>query len=220
MSISGLAYWWDATDATTRTVATGVSSWRDKVASVAATQSTGASQPLVNATIGGKTAFTWDSGDLLLASTSYLITAQSTFCVFSPDATGAFNRIVAQESDAQNATYINLLMSNQAGVFQVGSYIGGGFRSGVTIAQSANVIGESHHDGTAVTVLANGISGTPYTVSLSFSPTKIALGNSAGGVATFFGRISEVLIWNRAMNTSERLKARKYLSSKYGIATA
>jgi hypothetical protein len=217
-SISGLAYWWDATDAATRTVATGVSSWRDKVASVAATQSTGASQPLLS-TINGRTAFVFDQGDLLLASgLSYSITAQSTFAVCQIDSSAAsFGRIVAQESDAENANYIPLLLPNP-GAFQIGSYFSGGFRSGVSVTQSTGVVAESHHNGTSLSCVANGVSGSSFTGALSFTPNKIAIGNSAGVGASFIGRIGEVLIWNRAMTATEISAVRRYLSRKWGIA--
>jgi hypothetical protein len=216
--ISGLYAWWDATDSSTYTVATGVSSCRDKVATRAATQSTGSLQPLLS-TINGRTAFVFDQGDLLLASgLSYSITAQSTFAVCQIDtATSGFGRIIAQESEAENANYIALLIPNPA-LFQVGSYFSGAFRSGVSVTQSTGVIAESHHNGTSLSCVANGVSGSSFTGALSFSPTKIAMGNSASAGASFIGRIGEVLIWNRAMLATEISAVRRHLSRKWGIA--
>lgn len=224
-TISGLYAWWDATDASTLTISTGVSAWKDKSGTgLTATQSTGAYQPLTTSggsavTIGGKQALLYDLGDQLLAAASYTITAQSTFAVFRPESIFSFARIVCQESDVANATYIQLLQPNN-GVYNVGSYIDGGYRSAVSAAQNTNVIGESHHSGSAVQCVANGVAGASYAVSLNFSPTKIGIGNSAGGSNTFVGRIGEVLIWNRALTSTEITSVRKYLSSKWGIAVA
>lgn len=218
-SISGLYAWWDATDASTYTVGTGVSSWRDKASNIAATQSTGANQPTVSS-LNGKTAFAFDAGVSLLATgLSYSITAQSTFAVFRADSVASFARIVSQESDVANATYIQLLLPN-TGLFQVGSYIGGGFRSPVAITQSAATIGESHHNGSTLTAVANGVSGTPFGGTLSFSPTKIALGNSAAASNALVGRIGEVLMWNRALTSTEITTVRRYLSAKWGITVS
>ncbi len=217
-SIAGLYAWWDAVDSSTYTVATGVSSWRDKVANRAATQAVGSLQPLLS-TINGRTAFVFDQGDLLLASgLSYSITAQSTFAVCQVDAaTSGFGRIVVQESDAENANYIALLIPNPA-AFQVGSYFSGAFRSGVSVTQSTGVIAESHHNGTSLSCAVNGVSGASFTGALSFTPNKIAIANSANAAASFIGRIGEVLIWNRAMTATEISTVRRYLSRKWGIA--
>jgi hypothetical protein len=160
----------------------------------------------------------FDQGDLLLASgLSYSITAQSTFAVCQVDATSGFGRIVVQESDAESANYIALLLPNP-GAFQIGSYFSGAFRSGVSVTQSTGVIAESHHNGTSLSCVANGVSGTSFTGALSFTPNKIAIANSAGAGASFIGRIGEVLIWNRAMTATEISTVRRYLSRKWGIA--
>ena len=218
-SIAGLFAWWDATDSSTYTLSTGVSSWRDKVAGTAATQDVGANQPLLS-TINGKTAFVYEQGDLLMASgLSYSITAQSTFAVVQVDTATGFGRIVAQESETENANYLALLLTNPP-AFTMGSYFAGGFRSGVGITQSAGLIGESHHNGTAVTCVANGTSGVSFSAALSFTPTKIALGNSAAAGASLIGKIGEVLIWNRAMTATEIVTVRKYLSKKWGIVVS
>jgi hypothetical protein len=133
------------------------------------------------------------------------------------DATSGFGRIVVQESDAESANYIALLLPNP-GAFQIGSYFSGAFRSGVSVTQSTGVIAESHHNGTSLSCVANGVSGTSFTGALSFTPNKIAIANSAGAGASFIGRIGEVLIWNRAMTATEISTVRRYLSRKWGIA--
>jgi hypothetical protein len=215
-SIAGLHAWWDATVASSYTVSTGVSSWRDRASNIDATQATGSAQPLVSS-INGRTAFEWKVGDKLLGLSSYSITAQSTFCVMQAESTGAYNRIVCQESETENANYIALLMPNTA-TYQVGSYFDGGYRSAVTVTQSSATIAESHHNGTSLTCVANGVSGSPYLASLSFSPTKIAIGNAAAAATnTFVGRIGEILIWNRAMTATEITTVRRYLARKWGI---
>ena len=217
-SISGLFAWWDASANSTITSSSGlVSSLADRSGNGRnAAQSTGVNQPslgLVNA----RQALVTDAGKGLIAATTYTITAQSTFAVFKADSYLSFGRVLVQESDTENAVYIPLLLPNDS-TYKIGSYIGGAFRSGVAITQSAATIGESHHNGSTVTCVANGVSGTPYATSLNFTPTKIVLGNSAALTAAFSGRIGEVLMWNRALTSDEILKVRRYLASKWGIA--
>lgn len=218
-SIAGLFAWFDAEDSSTVTLATGVSSWRDKSGNGAnAVQATGAAQPLTT-TINGKRAFVFDQGDGLIAQTTYSITAQSTFCVFRADTATSFARIVTQENDAANATYVQLLLPNPGGL-AVGSYFSGAFRSSVSIAQSAATIGESHHNGTAVQVVANGISGASFSGSLSFTPTRLCIGNAGALSNAFVGAIAEVLVWNRALSSTEISSVRRYLARKWSITVA
>jgi hypothetical protein len=218
-SISGLYAWFDAEDTSTTTTSAGISSWRDKSGTgLNAAQSTGNIQPLVS-TINGKRAISFFQGSGLIAQATYSITAQSTFCVFRCDTATGFGRIVTQETDAANATYIQLLIANPA-AFTVGSFLSSGFRSGLAIAQSAPTIGESHHSGSAVQVFINGTGGASFSGGLSFSPTRLCLGNGGALVNTFLGLIGEVLVWNRALTSTEITTVRRYLSRKWGITTA
>lgn len=217
-SISGLFAWWDASNSRSVTLnGSAISAVADLSGNGRnATQAVGSAQPLLG-TLNNKTAIVGDVGDGLIASASYSITAQSTFAVFRADTYAGFARIVTQESDTQNATYIPLLLPNDA-TFKLGAYFDGSYRSSITITQGASVIGESHHDGSTLTCVANGVSGATYTKALSFSPTKVAVANAAGLSNALFGRIGEVLIWNRALTSAEIVRVRRYLSSKWGIA--
>jgi hypothetical protein len=183
-----------------------------------AVQAVGVYQPVMS-TIGTKAAIAFAPQNLLAAVTSYTITAQSVFAVFRCDGLFSYARIVAQESDTSNATHIPLLLPNPAS-YAIGTYTGSGFRSQVSITQSVAVIGESHHDGSAVTCYANGVAGTSFTSSLSFSPTKLLIGNQGAFSNGFAGVIGEVLVWNRALTAAEILTTRRYLSAKWGIAVS
>lgn len=215
-SIANLFAWFDADDSSTYTVSTGVSSWRDKSGNgLNAVQGTASVQPTVS-TIGSRRAFLFFAGSGLIASKSYSISAQSTFCVFRCDTTTAFGRIITQESDAANATYVPLLLPSPA-AYAIGSYFSGGFRSSTNITQSATIIGESHHNGSSVTAVANGTSGSAYSAALSFSPTKLCIGNGGNLSNSLIGAIAEVLVWNRALSASEITQVRKYLAKKYSV---
>lgn len=220
-SISGLFGWWDASVTSSLTLSgNSVTAIADQSGNGrSAAQTVGINQP-VTSTLGSKGAIAFAPQNSLLITASYTITAQSTFCVFRSDTTGGYNRIVVQESDAAATTYIPMLMPNVANSYVVGSFIGSGYRSQVAITQSAATIGESHHDGTAVTCYANGVAGSAYTASLNFSPTKMLFGNSSAGASGLTGRIGEVLVWNRALASTEITSVRKYLSSKWGITVS
>jgi hypothetical protein len=218
--IAGLFAWWDPSASSGVTSSGGfVSSLHDRSGNGRnAVQATGSAQPALTA-INGRVALLNESGDGLIATTSYSITAQSTFAVFAANAYAGFGRIVTQESDTENAVYIPLLLPNDS-TFKSGAYFAGAYRSGLTITQSSPVIGESHHNGSSVTNVVNGVSGATHAGSLSFSPTKIGVGNSPALFSTFIGRIGEVLIWNRALTAAEIVSVRRYLSSKWGIAVS
>ena len=219
-SISGLFAWYDASVASSLTLSgTSVTAIADQSGNGRnAVQAVGTYQP-IRSTLGSKTAIAFAPQNLLAAATSYSITAQSVFCVFKCDGLTAFARIIAQESDTLNAVHIPLLLPNPAS-YAIGTYAGSGFRSQVSITQSVASIGESHHDGSSVTCYANGVAGSSFSSSLSFSPTKFLLGNSAALTNGFTGLIGEVLVWNRALTAAEIVKTRKYLSAKWGIAVS
>jgi hypothetical protein len=219
-SISGLFAWYDASAASTLTISgTSVTAIADQSGNGRnAVQDVGSYQP-IKSTLGSKTAIAFAPQNLLAAVTPYTITAQSVFCVFKCDGLVAYARIIAQESDTLNAVHIPLLLPNPAS-YAIGTYAGGGFRSQVFITQSVATIGESHHDGSAVTCYANGVAGNSFSSSLSFSPTKLLLGNSGALSNGLTGVIGEVLVWNRALTSAEIVKTRKYLSAKWGISVS
>ena len=219
-SIAGLFAWYDAMAASTLTLSgSSVTAIADRSGNGrSAVQAVGVYQPVMS-TIGSRAAIAFAPQNLLAAVTSYTITAQSVFAVLAIDGLTAFSRIVAQESETENAVYIPLLIPNPA-TYTVGSYNGGGFRSSVSVTQSAGTIAESHHDGSALTCRANGVAGSSFSSSLNFSPTKLLLGNSSGFSNGLTGRLGEVLVWNRALTASEILATRRYLSAKWGIAVS
>jgi hypothetical protein len=219
-TIPGLFAWWDPSNSTSVTLnGSAISALADVTGNGRnAVQAVGSAQPLIG-TINDRNAIVGDNGDVLIATASYSITAQSTFAVFRAETYTSFGRIVTQESDTQNAVYIPLLLPNDS-TFRIGSYFDGGYRSSMTIAQGASVIGESHHDGSTLRCVANGVSGATYTKALGFSPTKLALANGLSVSNALLGRIGEVLVWNRALTSAEIVRVRRYLSAKWRISVS
>jgi hypothetical protein len=219
-SIAGLFAWYDPSVSSSLTLSgNSVTAIADQSGNGRnAVQAVGAYQPL-RSTLGSKTAIAFAPQNLLAAVTSYTITAQSVFAVCAIDGLTAFSRIIAQESETENAVHIPLLISNPA-AYTVGTYNSGAFRSGVSVTQSAGTIAESHHDGSSLTCRANGVAGASFSSSLNFSPTKLLLGNSGGVFNGLTGRLGEVLVWNRALTAAEVARIRKYLSAKWSIAVA
>jgi len=109
-TISGLAAWYDAADATTLTLATGVSQWNDKSGNGRnLTQSTGNNQPASGTrTIGGKNALDFDGTNDALALGSYGLDLAATkamtlFMVGSADIPSSVRRVVSLQRDGKNA---------------------------------------------------------------------------------------------------------------------
>lgn len=101
-SISGLAAWYDAADATTLTIATGVSAWADKSGNGRTlTQDVANNQPATGTrTIGGKNALDFNGSNNVLS------------CGFSvPDFTTSrsFTAFVVQAADSVSATLLTQL---------------------------------------------------------------------------------------------------------------
>ena len=91
-SFAGLQLWLDASDTSTVTLnGTTVSEWRSKSGSIALVQSTASAQPtLTNSYYAGRSALTFDGGDVLYSASAPLAIAPSTSFIVI-DETSAVN---------------------------------------------------------------------------------------------------------------------------------
>lgn len=241
-NLSGLVMWLDATDATTYTISTGVSEWRDKAGSNTFTQSTGNNQPTL-ATIGGKTALSFDGTNDHLLSTATPFTGNSSFtffqvfeATFPGNGTALFTHRTGEGGADTNDITVGL-SANQGS-----NWIFGTLRTRVATVRSGVA---ANTDQRFDSVDAAGIGSLSLAGTFSASPTSTAwfrgtVAPSSAGTSSlvgvtgmsigcrngatkdlfYVGKIGEVIGYNRALTTTERRTVESYLAKKWGYTTA
>jgi len=236
-NLSGLVMWLDPTDATTYTISTGVSEWRDKSGSNTFTQTTGNNQPTL-ATIGGKTAFSFDGTNDHLLSTATPFTGNSSFTFFQVfegtfpgNSTALFTHRTGEGGVDTNDITVGL-SANQGS-----SWIFGTLRSRVSATRSG-VVTNADQRFDAVDVA--GIGGISLTGTFAASPTSTAwfrgtvdtsnagtsmlttvagmsLGcrNNATRDLFYVGKMGDIIGYNRTLTTAESRIVEAYLASKW-----
>lgn len=229
-SISGLALWLDAADASTITRDQGVSAWRDKSGSGGGTkqfaQITGNNQPATgSATMNGRNVIVFDGVDDFMTATDPFMTGVagglpvSMFVVqrivsatnFGMTYTtgGGFelrqNSTTGQvQVNADAATTIHTFSSSTVGVNDILSLV---FPSGAT----NNLFWQR---GTAQT-LSGTASAKPATTTATHT-----IGRRTGGALAASVWIAEILAYQSQLSDSQRQLVQRYLGSKWGITVA
>lgn len=244
-SIAGLVLWLDPTDATSYTIATGVSEWRDKSGSgsVAFTQAIGNNQPTLS-TINGKTALSFDGSNDSLTTSSTLFTGNSSFTFFQV-LLGTFPGTSAQvfnhrtgAGGADTNDFCVALVANQGAAWVFGTLRTRvrSFRSGVGYNADQRFDSVSVSGAGAISVVGTFAAssatsaawwrGTAAPASASTSDTGnnagMAIGCRLNATADLFyqGLMGEILAYNRSLSTTERQGVQSYLARKWGYATA
>jgi hypothetical protein len=245
-SISGLALWLDASDASTlfqdaaaTTPATEtdnpVGAWLDKSGNGRhVTQATAGSRPTISATKqNGRNALAFNGSSQSLSIASYNaengLSGLTRYVVasMSSPAASAISRVTTGGGDSFFATVSSDLRF----------YAGASAYSAVAstnyglLTSGTNIIG-SVYDGTAGSVAAgikpyyNGAAIPPSSTSGTL-PTTLPSGTpgfwigSNLGVNSFWpGRIVEYISYSRALGNAERQRLERYLAAKYGITLA
>jgi hypothetical protein len=236
-SISGLVGWWDAADSSTITVATGVSDWRDKSGvgsgKTLLQTTTANNQPAYTATIGGKAAIFYDgtNDELATSGNVTLMGADYTWTVFSvsrADAQGAAGIVNQDDLSSPRPPQLQRMWLNtfpsarSTRVFITNSADSSvGAISGAAVLQSTPFVLTSSQSADTSNIWVNGASNgnsavTPKAVQFS---KKLFVGSLSGG-SFWNGAIAEVVIYSRALTTSERQAVERYLGKKWGITVA
>jgi hypothetical protein len=231
-SISGIANWWDANDAATVTLNSGaVETWTSKAGlKTAASQSTANNRP-VTTTVNGKTALSFDgandgfnfTGTAAIDETWIIAAAQTA------DQSGT-RALVSDGTDGQG---INIA---RGGSRFVDIAFGSPVVEGVTRLRPAYAVNPATPFGPAVlsvvkSAAAGGfvfIDGTQRISAIDGSPsfttpgsrTMQRIGYYGPTLFQFQGWLGEILLYNRALSASERLKVERYLGKKWGITVA
>lgn len=235
-SIAGLEIWFDATDASTVDIDTGVTKWRDKSGlGREFLQNSGLNQPpFVSSGIGGKPSlsFTALSDHFMRGAFAKTLTQMTSILVARMD-TGSTSSartfslsIPAVGADFQQTGHISphiREVSNDA----LTSYHQDNFRAARSITLGSPFIHSVTHTGTLLSNRINNGTAATYTYanppwSAAFSTMMLNTANTTAGIGEnkMTGLISEILLYSRALSDSERSTIHKHLGKKYGIAVS
>lgn len=229
-SIANLAAWWDASDASTITTVSGaVSQWNDKSGNgVNATQGTANNRPVTTSqTLNGRAVVTFDGSNDFLSFTGTARTNETWFIVaranLSASGTVKTNGLLTDSSSGHGVTPI---IKNDGGQSQVEMALGG-FTVGAT--RTAYNLGINATFGPALTTVirssaAGGVlreNGTQRaTCTASNSATMSRIGGLSSSTFNLDGYIAELLIYSRALSTTEAQRVERWLGSKWGLTVA
>lgn len=223
--ISNLAAWYDASDTSTITHASGaVSQWNDKSSNAYhLTQSTGSSQPKTNSrTINSLNVLDFDGlSDFMIFPSGALSIptgSNTVFSVFASDnAGGASQRLVQGTTAAGGPRYGIGFSATQMNVQN---------RSASNIATVMNDARSTYpkvycfvRSGVNITPIINGVKGTDGTNSENFTANSLLLGAENLSIpANFFnGLFSEQIIYSKALSAAELNQVGQYLAGKWGL---
>lgn len=207
-SIPGLEGWWDAADAATVTISTGVSEWRDKSGnSRHASQDVGNNQPAYTNQLNGRNIITFDGSNDSLLTVSFSVSQPYTlFMVARRTGGGAAQFYDRVGNGAAIGTF--------AGVFYI--YAGTGLNGP---AQDTNWHAfQAEHSGASSVFRVDGqdsASGNAGTQAISAGVRFGAAG--AGSGAFLLGDIAEIILYNVIASTSQRNAILTYLEKKWGV---
>ncbi len=221
-SISGLAGWWDAADATSVTLnGSSVSQLNDKSGSgFHATQTSAANQPAyVTSAINGRNVvrFTSTSNLHRLLLTGPALTNENTWVLVAT--TSSVGGYIVSADGTGNAGPSLISNFGQAYEFFWGNL------NRATIASSAsgaNILSADFANlGNLRTYYNGSPAGSIAALTVSFSGLSLArIGNAINNNGGFGGDFCEFLHYNRVLGNGERLAVEQYLSHKWGKSLA
>ena len=229
-TIPGLTLWLDAADASTITIATGVSSWLDKSGNgFNPTQATGGSQPAYTANLqGGLPGLVFDGvNDIMMTASNSTKMEPGTgfmsiFIVSKlTTSTSLYNYGKGRENATSSANgWANSDARLQAGTSAPATNMGSS--SIITLPETNASIKEWYFTGTTLDYLKDGASfGTQKSYSASVdSASVLAIGGRPS--LTLFASFSafEFIIYNVGLSTGQRQQVRQYLGNKWGVTTS
>jgi hypothetical protein len=222
--IAGLQLWLDAADASTITIDTGVSEWRDKSATGSVwAQATSGEQPATGtATMNGRNVLLFDGSDDGLSATTPLATTGD-LTMFFVQRNLALRSFGMTYTSGTNTNHFNVRQNASTGKLQIIANNGQVVDADTTGSRlEANdivslVIPASGNNSTFV----NGASWTPG-VGIASKPVLTSthyIGRRSDG---FYANlhVAEIIAYTRALSVTERRRIERYLAAKWGITLA
>lgn len=235
--IAGLQLWLDGSDSSTITLnGTTVSEWRSKVGSIAVAQATAAAQPTLTANyVNGRSALTFDGGDVLFASSAPLAIAPCTsFLVFDETTVVNFGGVLvgtpAAGDDFGSTTAFITSSRDTGNVIVRASNVGAA--AGIALSASSASQGAAAYGrklvstavgGSTAFLRVNAVQGatdTAHTASGSSAGTLIGgrfVGSAVSASFRFNGRICEVLHYSQELSLAQIQTVERWLAQRWGI---
>jgi hypothetical protein len=237
--IANLTGWWDASDSSTITLnSTTISQWRDKSGNARhLDQSDAANQPTYAATeIGGRPAARLAASianrmncqvggttnvlmDVLGNDTSQLVTL---FAVVKASVDNVANKTIGECDNASGFGWYHRFTGDNRSYFDASGVSGNGRVSGVVSAGilTSGGLWVGRRSGAQVDQWINGtlIAGSRSDASgaLRSASNVFCIRGAPGGTVSY----AEIIIYNRALSTAERMSVQSYLGQKYGLTIA
>ncbi|MFM8735390.1 MAG: hypothetical protein ACKOC8_09370 [Pirellulales bacterium] len=214
-SISGLLAWYDATVPSSITVATGVSNWAnlEGTASRDLQQTTGNNQPVLTANVfGNKSALLFDGVNDSMVRAFTVGKPCHEFVVFSVVTLNRNNAITDGSSFGTKMLWLN--SSNQPQAYQAI-----GITSLTGLSANVATLADTEFNNANSVLRINGSQVASGNTGAN-TPDGMTVGRWGG--QTVYGNIyvSEILLFNRLLASTEASRVRRYLSSKYGVVVA
>jgi hypothetical protein len=229
-NISGLAAWWDASDAASITTVSGaVSQWNDKSGNnVHATQTTANNRPVnTSQTLNGRAVMTFDGSNDIMSFTGTARTDETQFVVVRSNMVASVASVQQILADASSGFGLYATIKNDGSLTNdLFAYCGGGFSVGTTVARyqfPANnplgpaVVSAIRSSASGGILRTDGVQRATCTTSNSYALARI------GGVGSSFplnGYIAEIVIYSRALSVADVQRVERYLGAKWGLTVA
>ena len=179
-------------------------------------QGTAANRPLMRyATAGanGRPAGDFDTTDFFTLISQVPGSVLSIFAYVRRDSTGAANRVIMNTQEYR-------LRASSAGTDEWGVSAGGGTNnSSFTLGNTQYVLVEAIATAfNAISMYQDGVAGNVGTLAAAgHAAAGSAVGGITGGTELMDGRIAEILILDRAVNTADRQAIEAYFNQKYDV---
>ena len=239
-NIAGLQLWLDASDSSTMTMnGTTVSEWRSKAGTIALTQSTASAQPtLTSSYYAGRSALTFDGGDVLYSASASLAVAPSTSFLVVDEASavnfgGIFVGTPSSGDDFGSGAsrFITTVHDGTGNSFVRRAADPNGAAATGLVADSPSVGGTAFgkklfsavSSSSTAYMRSNGVAGTTdtaHTASGSSVGTLVG-GRYVGGAVSasfrFNGKICEILHYSSELSATQVSAVEKWLAKRWGI---
>ena len=228
-SISGLAAWWDASDAASITTVSGaVSQWNDKSGNgVHATQTTANNRPVnTSQTLNGRAVMTFDGSNDIMSFTGTARTDETQFVVVRNNmvASAVSNQQIL--GDASSGFGVTAVIKNDGSTNSDVFTHCGGFSLGTTSARyqfPANnpfgpaVVSAIRSSASGGILRTDGVQRATCTTSNSYALARIG---GVGSSLPLNGYIAEIVIYSRALSVADVQRVERYLGTKWGVTVA
>jgi hypothetical protein len=228
-SISGLAAWWDASDAASITTVSGrVSQWNDKSGNgVHATQTTANNRPEnTSQTLNGRAVMTFDGSNDIMSFTGTARTDETQFVVVRNNMVASAVSTQQILGDASSGFGVTAVIKNDGSTNSDVFTHCGGFSLGTTSARyqfPANnpfgpaVVSAIRSSASGGILRTDGVQRATCTTSNSYALARIG---GVGSSLPLNGYIAEIVIYSRALSVADVQRVERYLGTKWGLPVA